>query len=139
MRNQCRNQQERHPLSLAGKSVRSKKKPLFREPCVQKPWCGTRQVWCVLLGYVRIVSLFFADRFCQSLTFNIRLLGRTPAGALSAFLTRTGRFWHISSSRPLKIAPDDFCASAWLFTGVNGGRFQQNMSIRVPFFRERMR
>lgn len=127
------------PFKLGWKIRQEQKKPLFREPCVQKPWCGTRQVWCVLLGYVRIVSLFFADRFCQSLTFNIRLLGRTPAGALSAFLPRAGRFRHLSLSIPLKNAPDDFCASAWLFTGVNGGRFQQNMSIRVPFFRERMR
>lgn len=47
LRNQCRNQQERHPLSLAGKSVGGKK-TLFSEPCLQKPWCGTRPVWCVL-------------------------------------------------------------------------------------------
>ncbi|WP_205744211.1 hypothetical protein, partial [Enterobacter roggenkampii] len=29
-----------------------------------------------------------------------------------------------SPHQPLKNAPDDFCASAWLFTGVNGGQFR---------------
>ncbi|TAB55864.1 hypothetical protein DBZ53_01715, partial [Salmonella enterica subsp. enterica serovar Stanley] len=32
-----------------------------------------------------------------------------------------------------KNAPDDFCAAAWLCTGVNGGQFRGNAAIKGGF------
>lgn len=49
------------------------------------------------------------------------------------FLTRVERFWHLSLSQPLKNAPDDFYAAAWLCTKVNGDGFQADVGTRAGF------
>ena len=54
---------------------------------------------------------------------NITSLVCTPSDATIAFMTCPGRFRHISQPNTLKNAPDDFCASAWLCTGVNARLF----------------
>lgn len=68
--------------------------------------------------------------------FTITPLGRTPVKPLSAILARAGRFRHLSLSGTLKIAPDDFCAVAWLCMEVNGSRFQPNADTKATFSRE---
>jgi len=84
-------------------------------------------------GFVATLQRCSCTTFRPRLTFTITSLARTPAEALSAFLARPGRFRHLSLSQTLKNAPDDFGASAWLCTKVNGGRFQTDVGTREGF------
>lgn len=63
-------------------------------------------------------------------TFTITSVARTASDALRAFLRADGRFRHLSLSKTLKNAPDDFCVPAWLCTQVNEVRFQSAITIK---------
>jgi len=58
---------------------------------------------------------------------------RTAAGALSAFLRVSRQNPALSPARNSEIHPDNFYATAWLCTEVNGTRFRAYVGIKRGF------